>query len=49
MWAFFGSVWVGVCKCDLFLAGCRWVWVSVGSARFITTKFLQPLLHPGRN
>lgn len=24
---FFG-VWVGVSKCDIFLAGCSWIWVS---------------------
>ena len=42
VWPFFGWVWVsvtffwlGVCECDLSLAGCGWVWVS---ARSITVN-----------
>ena len=29
LWSFIGWVWLGVVECDLFLAGCWWVWVSV--------------------
>ena len=25
---FFGWVWANVGECDLFLAGCGWMWVS---------------------